>query len=60
MCVSAMLASIHVKNHLDNRNKSYNPSEASGQAFSGKRWQKSAFWKADFREKTTQWKVVEA
>ena len=40
-----------LKDHLDNRNKSYNPCKASGQAFRCKRWQKSAFWKADFREK---------
>ena len=42
---------MHVKNHLDNRNKSYNPCEAPRQAFMGKLCQKSAFWKADFREK---------
>ena len=52
-----MLA-IHVKNYLDNRNKSYNPCEAPG--FGGKLQQKSAFWKAAFWEKkTNQWKGVE-
>ena len=53
---------MHVKNHLDNRNKSCNTCEAPGQAFRGKPWQKLVFWKADFQEKktTNQFKVVEA
>ena len=56
-----MLAYLHVKNHLDNRKKSYNPYETPGKAFRGKVWLKSAFRKADFWEKTppNQWKVVE-
>ena len=45
-----MLA-IHVKSHLDNKNKSYNPREATWAGFQGKLWQKSAFWKTDVQEK---------
>ena len=44
----------HVKIHLDNRTKSYNPCEALVEAFRGKLWQKYAFWKADFRERKKQ------
>ena len=51
MCVSAVLAYIHVKIHIDNRNKSYSTYEALGNVFMGKLWQKSAFWKADFQVK---------
>ena len=42
---------MHVQIHIDNKHKSYNPYEASGETFSGKVWQKSTFWKAEFREK---------
>ena len=46
-----MLAQIHVKSHLDNIHKLYNPCEVPGQAFRDKYWQKSVFWKADFHQK---------
>ena len=54
MCVSAVLASIHVKIHLDNRHKSYKTCEALGEALRDKLWQRSVFWKAEFLEKKPQ------
>ena len=42
-------------NYLDNRNKSYNSCETPRQAFRGKLWQTSSFWKAAFREKKQIW-----
>ena len=48
----------HVNIPLDNRNKSYKTCKSHGEAFSGKLWQKSAFWKVDsWGEKPNQWKV---
>ena len=51
MCVSVVLAYIHVKIHLDNRDKSHNPGEEPPEAFRGDFQQKSAFQTADFWEK---------
>ena len=41
-----MLAYIHVRNHLNNRNKSYNPCEAPVQAFRAKTLAKICIWES--------------
>ena len=43
VCVSAVLAEIDIKIHLDNKNKSYKTAEALGEDFKTKSRQKSAF-----------------
>ena len=56
-----MFTSIHVIIHLDNRNKSCVISEALGDDFRAKSWQKSTFYKAELSvQNSGQWKVVDA
>ena len=50
-CVSAVLAYIHVTIHINNRNKSYNTSEAHGEDFGTTFRQKSTFQRAEFKQK---------
>ena len=51
MCVSAVLAKIHVKIHLDNINKSYKISSTLREDFRPKFGQELAFRRLTFRRK---------